>query len=295
MALPRFRYVAASSLEAACALLAEHGDRARVLAGGTDLLLRMKRLPRRDVPEIVIGLRAVAGLDAVRLDGDGLSIGATALLASVANSPDVQRLYPALAAAARSTATVQIRNMGTVVGNLCNASPAADTATPLLVYGASAILARAGGGRRTLPLEELFLGPGRTALAPGELVSEIRVPPPCGRAGSDYQRLSQRSRVDIAAVGVSTLLCIDRDGSCARARIALGAVAPVPMRATSAEHVLEGTTPTAERIAEAAAAAAAQSRPISDVRASADYRRRMVEVLTRRGLTRSASFAGGAS
>ncbi|MBI2893875.1 MAG: xanthine dehydrogenase family protein subunit M [Deltaproteobacteria bacterium] len=295
MPLPRFRYVAPESLEAACELLAEHGDRARVMAGGTDLLLRMKRLPRAGAPEVVIGLRGVPGLDTIRIDDGGLSIGALTLLASVAGSTDVNRLCPALASAARSTATVQIRNMGTVVGNLCNASPAADTATPLLVYGASVLLVRPGGERRTVPLEDFFLGPGRTALGPGEIVAEVRVPPPCGRAGSDYQRLSQRSRVDIAAVCVSTLVCLDRDGSAARVRIALGAVAPVPLRAKSAERVLEGRPPTAELVAQAAAAAAREARPISDVRSSGEYRRRMVEVLARRSLVRSASLAGGAA
>ena len=294
MPLPRFAYHGAETLEAACALLSEHGERAAVMAGGTDLLLHLRLRPER-APAVVVGLRGIAGLDATRYDPDlGLTIGALASLADVAGHPDVRRIYPALADAAAATATVQIRNMGTVAGNLCNASPAADTATPLLAYGAEAHLVRAGGVRRVLPLEDFFLGPGKTALERGELLEAIRVPRPCGRAGSAYARLSGRSRVDIAAVCASALVCLGTDGRVERARIAIGAVAPVPMRVTAAEQVLEGPLPSAELVAEAASLAARASRPISDVRASAPYRRQMVEVLTRRAIERSLALAGGA-
>lgn len=296
MPLPRFEYESPTTIEQACALLAEHGDRAAPMAGGTDLLLHLRLRPQTDrTPKIVVGLRGIPGLDAVRFDGDeGLTIGALARLADVASHPDVRRLYPALATAAASTATVQIRNMGTVAGNLCNASPAADTATPLVVYGAEVRLVRAGGGRRTLSLEQFFVGPGKTALERGELVEEIRVPRPAVRTGAVYERLSGRSKVDIAAVCVSALVRLAEDGRVELVRIALGAVAPVPLRATAAEQVLAGRVPSQALCAEAAALAARAARPISDVRSSAPYRRAMVEVLTRRALERSLAVAGGA-
>ncbi len=294
MPLPRFDYVAADSLESACALLAERGPEAVAMAGGTDLVLHMRLRPER-APKLVVGLRGIRGLDAVRFDPErGLEIGALATLAVVAASPDVIRHYPALATATAATATVQIRNMGTVAGNLCNASPAADTATPLLVAGAEARIVGPGGSRRTLSVDSLFAGPGKTTLAPGELVEAIVVPAPRRGVGSSYERLSGRSRVDIAAVCVATLLRLDEAGRIALCRIALGAVAPVPMRVPEAERALDGRPPTPEALAEAAALSARAARPISDVRASAPYRRHAVQVLTARSLEASATAARAA-
>ncbi|MHB8873949.1 MAG: FAD binding domain-containing protein [Myxococcaceae bacterium] len=291
MSLPKFSYLAPKSLAEACALLEEHGQNARLMAGGTDLLLKLSRTGR--APRFLVGLRAVAGLDYVRFDSaKGLSIGALGLLSSVAEHEEVRRLYPALAFATASTATVQIRNMGTVAGNLCNASPSADTATPLLVLGAEVVL-QGAGGERVLPLERFFKGPGQTALGGTEVLREIRVPPPPKRSGSDYQRISERSQVDIAAVGVSALVELDEAGRCIRARLALGAVAPTPLRVPDAERALEGGPLDEERVARAAALAMALARPISDARAGAAWRKKMVEVLTGRAVRAAASAAGG--
>jgi len=288
--LPCFNYLAPQSLKEACALLAEHGDQARLMAGGTDLLIRLNH--RVTSPSYVIGLKNIPGLDYVRYDREkGLAVGALALLSSVAEHRDVQRLYPALAHAAGVTATVQVRNMGTIVGNLCNAAPSADNAAPLLVYDAQVVIVHPGG-ERTLPLSEFFRGPGLTALERGEIVKEVLVPPPLPRTGSEYQKLSARSKVDIAAVGAAALVTLDESALCTRARLALGAVAPIPLRVRPVEKMLEGRTLGPELIAQAAALAAQESSPITDVRASAPYRRRMVEVLTARALEKSLSLAG---
>lgn len=291
MTLPKFAYLAPKSLSEACALLAEHGADARVMAGGTDLLLKMQRTGQ--APRYLVGLRNIGGLDFVTYDPvKGLCIGALGLLSTVCEHDQVRALYPALAYAAGSTATVQIRNMGTVAGNLCNASPSADTATPLMVYGAAVVL-QGPQGERVLPLERFFEGPGKTAMGPAELVREIRVPPPDARTGSDYQRISERSFVDIAAVGVSALLVLDAQGRCTRARVALGAVAPKPLRAEEAERCLEGKACDDALIAQAAALACALAKPITDARAGAAWRKQMVQVLTGRALKAAAALALG--
>ncbi len=282
MALPRFEYLSPGTLDEACALLAEHGADARPMAGGTDLLLRMGRTGR--APSFVVGLRRVPGLADVRFDREhGLSIGALASLATVAAHPDVIRHYPALAQAAAATATVQIRNMGTVAGNLCNASPSADTAPPLLAHGAEVLLHRREGERR-LSLSRFFRGPGRNALEPGELLREIHLPPPGERTGSDYQRISQRSQVDIAAASVAARVALDEEGICRSARLALGAVAPTPLLVDEAAALLEGRPITDEQVAAAAALAVRAARPISDVRASAAWRKKVIGVLAARAL-----------
>lgn len=274
-------YAVPGSVKEAVALLAQ--GEAEVLAGGTDLLLRLKA--GQPTPRLVVDVKRIPGFDEIRFDArTGLSIGPAVTLAALAGDPVVQRRYPALAQGAGLVGSVQIRNRATLAGNICNAAPSADTAPPLLVLGARVRLA-GPEGRRTLPLEEVFLGPGKTALEPGELVVGIQVPTPRGRSGSAYARHTLREAMDIAVVGVGVALRLaPRRPVCEEAAIALGAVAPTPMRATQAEALLEGEELTPERIAWAAGLAAAQSRPISDVRASAEYRRELVEVLTRRML-----------
>jgi carbon-monoxide dehydrogenase medium subunit len=187
-------------------------------------------------------------------------------------------------------ASEQIRNFATVGGNLCNASPSADLAPPLIALDATVCLAGREGERR-LPLEAMFLGPGRSALEAGELLKEIHVPPPAGQ--TVYLKQAPRAYMDIAVVGVAVRI-EQADGRCEQARIALGAVAPVPLRAFRAETELVGRPLTAERIQRAAAIAAEECSPIDDVRSSAWYRRRAVEVLTRRALQQLQQLDGGA-
>jgi len=239
----------------------------------------------------VVSLNRIEALRGLRFDpAQGLSIGATVRLAEVLESTAVQQHYPALADAVSQTATVPIRNMGTVAGNLCNASPCADTAPILVARGAQlAVASRAGS--RSIHLGGFFRSPGVTALAPDELVVRIDVPPPQASTGFSYRNLSARSRVDMSAVGVAAM--VTREGErCRAVRLVLGAVGPVPLRAHAAEALLAGQAPSADLLREAGDAAAREARPISDVRASAAYRRRVVAVLARRALLEAWQRAG---
>jgi carbon-monoxide dehydrogenase medium subunit len=280
-----FDYCEPSSLREALSLLAEHRERARVLAGGTDLFLRLRTGAVR--PSVVLDLKRVPGLDGIRdTEAGGLRIGALTPHADLEASEAVRVRYPALALAARCVAGVQIRNRGTVGGNLCNASPAADLATPLLAFGA---LVRVAGPDwdREVPLETFFAGPGRTVLAANEILTEVVLPPPAAWTGSDFQR-SVRTAVDIALVNVAVCLTLEAgDGQCREARMALGAVAPTPVLAPQAVAALRGQHLGPEAIAEAARRAATEARPITDVRATAEYRRDQVEVLVARALARA--------
>ena len=284
MALPRFSYLIPKNLKEACIMLAEHEDKACILAGGTDLLIHMKH--RIVQPEYIIGISNIPHTDYIHVNHQQLVIGANAKIAAVAQHPQIQHYFPALAYAASVTATVQIRNMGTVVGNICNASPAADTATPLLVYDARVVIMHPGG-ERILPLDEFFRGPGLTVLETGEIVKELILPLPPDRSGSNYQKLSERSKVDIAAIGVSAYLMADETETVIHARIAIGAVAPVPKRVPHAEKILEGKELTQDLVEQAAQISMDEAAPITDTRATAMYRKKMVEVLTRRALNNS--------
>jgi aerobic carbon-monoxide dehydrogenase medium subunit len=275
-----FEYLAPESLKQALEWLNTHRGRARILAGGTDLYLRLRK--GVFLPDYVIDLKWVPRLDYMTPNrGGGVQIGPTTLQDDVACSSLIQELYPALAEAASWVGAVQTRNRATVVGNLCNASPAADTAPALLSYGAQVKIASAQG-ERTVALEEFFVGPGRTALQDNELVAEIMLPAPQQHTGAAFFRRT-RTAMDIAVVCGATVLQL-RNGACENARIALGAVGPTPLRATRAEATLQGQTPTDQVIEEASRLASEEARPIDDVRSTAEYRREMVRVLTRRSL-----------
>jgi len=281
MTLPKFEYFAPESLEEASRLLAENGPGAHLLAGGTDLLVKMNHGLLK--PTTVIALKRIPGLNAIAFDSDqGLRIGATALLSDVASHPDILTHYPAVAAAARETANVQVRNMGTITGNLCNAAPSADNAPTLLALNAEVILT-GSDSERQLPLDQFFKGPGETERRPDEIVTAIWVPPPVPHSGMSYQHISARGKVDISAVCVGAMVVMAKE-TCQEARIFLGAVGPTPLRAAGAEGIIRGETLTEERIETAGDQASDECRPITDVRASAEYRKKMVAVLTRRAL-----------
>ena len=281
MTLPKFEYFAPESLDEAQRLLREKGSSAHLLAGGTDLLVKMNHGLLK--PKAVIAIKQIKGLDQITYDPqDGLKIGATALLANVASHPDVLKHYPAVAAAAHETANVQIRNMGTVAGNLCNAAPSADNAPTLLALNARVVIS-GEEGERQMPLDQFFKGPGQTALADGEIVTAILVPPPLPFSGVSYRHISARGKVDISAVCVGAMVVMDRD-ICRETRIFLGAVAPIPLRATQAEKIIRGQVLTEDLIQKAGEQASVESKPITDVRASAHYREKMAAVLTRRAL-----------
>ncbi len=281
MSMVKFDYHAPDTLEQAVSLLTEHGEAARVMAGGTDLVVKMSHGLLR--PKQIISLKKIEGLDSIEFDRQkGARIGAMALLAEVAKHPDILRHYPAVAAAAQNTANVQVRNMGTVVGNLCNASPSADNAPALLCLDAMLNIFGPKGERQTA-LGEFFQGPGETALTTGEIVTSVTIPPPIPRSGAVYQSLSARGKLDCSAAGVAALLAFDGD-ICQTARIAVGACAPVPMRVQTAEKLMIGSPLDDGLIQSAARAAGAEVRPITDLRASAEYRWKMVDVLTMRVL-----------
>jgi carbon-monoxide dehydrogenase medium subunit len=288
MPASRFEFHSPRSLAEALDLLSRYGAGARVLAGGTDLVPKLLKGTLR--PEAVVSLRRVAELRALAFDPKrGLSIGAGVRLAEVMEHPEVRPRYPALAHALSQLATVQVRNMGTIAGNLCNASPCADSA-PILLARDARLEIGGPNGSRSLPLSDFFLGPGRTALVPGELLTGIRVPPPPPRTGFAFRSISGRSRVDMSAASVAAMVTVE-DGRIAAARIFLGAVGPTPLRASQAEEVLRGGTPDDLLLARAGDAASAESKPISDVRATASWRRRMVSVLARRALAEAVERA----
>jgi carbon-monoxide dehydrogenase medium subunit len=267
-------------------MLSQYKGEAQVIAGGTDLLVRMKS--KVYTPQHLIGLKSIADLDYIRYDeSQGLSIGALASISSIASSPLIKERCSFLGAATRMMATPQVRNLGTIGGNLCNAAPSADTAPPLIAARATAKILGAMA-EREVSLEQFFTGPGETVLEIGELLAGIEVPNPPAYTGRAYLKLFPRSGVDIAAVGVAVSITLDAQLKvCREAIIALGAVAPTPVRAKKAEEVLRGKELAEGLIDEAAEVAGGEAKPISDCRSSADYRREMVKVLTRRAVTQA--------
>ncbi|MFQ5852261.1 MAG: FAD binding domain-containing protein [Candidatus Binatia bacterium] len=285
-----FDYFAPQKLAAAVSLLRKHGKKATPLAGGTDLLILFDR--RVIAPSVVVDLKRIRELRAIKSAHNGLRIGALTLMDEVASSRLVQGRYGIVAKAASVVGSLQTRNRATLGGNLCNASPAADTAPPLIALSARARIA-SSGGQRTVPLEGFFLGPGKTCLKPNELLREIFIPAPARRSGGSFQRCT-RTAMDIAVVNCAVFLSLDAKREAVKdIRIALGAVAPTPLRAKPAEDFLRGKTPDKNTIEETADRSAASARPIDDVRSSASYRREMVRVLTRRAIEEALIKAKG--
>ncbi len=287
--MARFEYLEPHSLDEALHMLAEGGDGARLVAGGTDFLVRWRAGVWR--PDSVVCIRRIPGLDYVSWNpDDGLAIGALATVQAVEQHPDARSRYPALTAGATAFAGVQVRNLATVAGNICNASPAGDTLPALLAYNAQCRILGAAG-ERWLPLSEMFVGPGRTALQAGEILTEIRLPTPAPNTGGLYIKHSPRGAMDISAVGVASVVSLNNDGVIASARIALGAVAPTPMRANGAEGRLVSQAPSPANLAEAARLAAQACSPIADVRSGTEYRREMARALTERTLRHAIATA----
>jgi len=280
--LPSFDYIRAGALDEAPRLLEEHGEAARLLMGGTDLFVRM-----RDGfvhPQIVVDVKHLPGMRDILYDEQtGLTIGAAVTMNEVARHPDVQAHYPLLAEAANSVASYQLRNRATLGGNLCNGSPAADTAPAVLLLEGRIVL-YGPRGEREAPANEFFIGPGKTAMQTDELMTAVRFPaPPAGNAGR-YIKLGRNKAGDLAIAGVAVFGFPDGTASGYRFHIGLASVAPVPLRALEAEEVLAASLPGEETFALAAKKAMEAASPIDDVRASAAYRKAMVRNLTLRGL-----------
>ncbi len=284
-----FAVLEPATLPEALSLLAHEGDAGAALAGGTDLLLRIRRGARRY--RSVVNLKFVPGLSALTWDEHrGLTMGALTTFRALEKNPHVRRHYHALVEAARVVAGVQLRNLATLGGNLGNASPSADSVPPLVVLGATIEVASAAG-TRVMPVDACITGPGRTVLTPGEIFTTISVPAPAIRSGNAFARFSPRAAMDIGIASVAAAVTLDGDGRCTDCRIALGAVSPTPLRATTAEDALRGERITAALADTSGGLAASAAQPISDIRGSASYRRAIVRVLTARVLQQAAARA----
>jgi CO/xanthine dehydrogenase FAD-binding subunit len=279
--LPRFDYIVPKTLDEVLKALNEHKGSAKLLAGGTDLIPQLKRR-EVEAPEYIVDLKGIPGLDTVSYDATGLKIGPLATINSIAQSPVVQEHYPLLIQAALGMASPQVRNRGTFAGNICNAVPSADSAPSLLALGAI-VKIKSFSGERTIPIEQFFTGPRKTVLEANEILVEIFVPKPLLDSRGVYLKLSPRHSMDLAIVGVAAVGTRE-NGMCKDIKIALGAVAPTPIRAPEAEAILQGKKITPELLDEAAHNAITQCSPIDDHRASQEYRCDMVYVLTKRAL-----------
>lgn len=283
-----FTYHVPATVDEALAMLREYGDTARVIAGGTDLLPKVKA----GVVEFdhLISLKELKELNYLSFDEDGtMHIGATALLWDLELSERVKNDFPALWQGIHSMANTQVRHRGTVAGNICNAVPSCDTAPALIVYDAKVIL-RKVGGERIVPITEFFTGVCRTCVQPDELLAEIIVPARNPRSSTIYYKYAIRKALDLAMIGVASNVVVE-GGFVKDVKLALGAVAVVPKRALNAEKLLLGKELTAELIEEAAAVASQEDcKPISDIRATADYRREMVRIHVRDALKLAAGM-----
>jgi carbon-monoxide dehydrogenase medium subunit len=263
------------------------GDKVRVLAGGVDLVLKMRR--REILPEKVVSLQKVPGLDYVEGNGSaGLKFGALATLTQIEQSQVVMENYALLHEAISKIVSVQTKTMGTAIGNLCVATPASDVAPPLYAMGARMKIVGVDA-EREIPIEEFFVDAGKTALGPHEIVTEIIVPSQPPGSGSAFMKLSKTAE-DIAKVNAAVMVTL-AGGRCEDARIALGSVAPTPIRAIGAETMMKGQKMDKKTIEEASASAAEAATPISDIRSTAEYRKEMVRILVKDALQEAAARA----
>ncbi len=281
--LKSFEYFVPGTVEEAVQLLVKCGAKAKVLAGGCDLVPSMRR--REIQPEYVVGIRNIAGLDYIEGDGrEGLRIGALASIRSIEASLAVQKDYIALYEAVHSIASIQVKNTGTAVGNLCVATPASDIATPLFVFGAKLRIA-SSAPEKIIPIDDFFIGVKQSILQPGEIVTEVLVPGPPAGTGSAFLKLV-RTAADIAKINVAVMVQVT-DNTCKEAKIALGSVAPTPIWARRAEELLKGQRLDQKVIEAAAEAAAEETKPITDLRSTAEYRKQTAKVLVRRAIAKA--------
>ena len=283
--IPPFEYVAPSTIRELFDTIEGHDKDLQLLAGGTDLLVALKE--RTVTPKIVVDLRRLGKeLGGISVGGGVLKIGALATFSQIESSPFVSRYADALRQAAANVGTLQIRFTATLGGNLATASPAADSGPPLIALGAKATLLSRSGERK-LPVQEVFAGPKRNGLSSGEIVSSVEIPADA-EVRSAWARGAVRNENILSTVSVAVATKV-REGTFGQSRVALGAVAPTPMLAEKASKAMTGSEATASQAERVGALAAEDSRPISDIRASAQYRRHLVSVLTKRLILRLAS------
>jgi CO/xanthine dehydrogenase FAD-binding subunit len=286
---PRFEYFAPRALDEALGLLAERGDRAKILAGGQSLIPLLNfRLAH---PEALIDINRLTDLASVRAENGGLAIGALTRQHAVERAEMVRARAPIVADACRMIGHLPIRHRGTIGGNLAHADPASELPAVMVALEAELTIA-SSKGTRTVAADRFFVGPLSTALAPGELLTEIRIPGLPARTGGAFVEMARRAG-DFALVGVAALVTLDGGGRCQRARVALCGVGSTPIRARAAEEALTGHAPSGAVLDEAASRAAAATSPPSDVHASAEFRRRLARHFTRQAIAAAAERAGG--
>jgi len=283
-----FEYAAPASAQEAVALLVEHGDRAKVLGGGTDLIVDLKHKPGNVA--LLVDVTSIPEFQGIEETDEGLRIGSMARYGEIMENPLCNELTPQIVAASHTVGAVQTRNLGTIGGNLVTCVPSADSAPSLLVLDAEVTVAGTDGNRR-MPLSEFFVGPRKTCLKPHELLVDIRIPKANLGKPSHFLKFGLRKGQALALVNAAAALWLDDKQQIAEPRIALGAVAPTPIRALKAEAHLAGKKPTDELLAEAAEIAVSECKPIDDFRASANYRRQLVRTMTFRCLKQSVEIA----
>ena len=275
--MKKFTYHEPRSIQEACRLLYKYAGRSSLLAGGTDLIVKMKKGAL--APRHVINLKTIPGLNGIRKEVGGYGLGALATLADIAQNAGLKNIFPLLNASAQAIGSSQVRNIATLGGNICNAAPSADMAPALLCLDARVKIAGPETSH-SMPLKEFFMGPGMVDLKPGEILAEIYVPFPCSGTKGIFVKHSPRRKMDIAVTSVAVLLAFDEKGFCKKVRIALGSVAPTPIRAEESEALIKGKKAEDVPFHQITEILRQEVNPISDVRASAEYREEMVSVLT---------------
>ena len=284
------RYEAPTTINAAVKLLAGKAGVARVLAGGTDLLVQLRT--DRIAPDLVVDVKRIPGMRSIATTAKGFRIGAAVSGAELGENKALRKAWPGVVEAANLIGSKQIQSRATLAGNLCNASPAADSVPALVAAGATAVIAGTKG-KRTVPVEAVAVAPGRTSLKKGEIVEAILLPKRAPRSGDAYLRFIPRSEMDIAVVGVGVNLTLDAKGVCTAARVALGAVAERVLLVPEAAAALVGSKLDDDALDRQAAAAAAACRPIDDKRGTKEFRIKIAGVLARRAAQAAAARARG--
>ena len=273
------RYEAPRTLESAVALLAGEPGSAQILAGGTDLLVRMKSGFAE--PNLVVDIKRIDGMKAITAENGGWRIGAAVAGAEMGEHDGLKAAWPGVVEATELIGSTQVQGRATMAGNLCNASPAADS-VPAMVAADAVVRVTGPGGTREVAVGDIATGPGNTSLAKGEIVESIFLPAPAARSGDAYLRFIPRTEMDIAVVGVGVNLTLDASGTCTAARVSLGAVAPTVLLVEDAAAALVGTTVDDAALEALAAACSAACKPIDDKRGTIEFRTKVAGVLAKR-------------
>ena len=284
--LPKFEYLSPKSIKEALSLLAKHGPKAKLIAGGTDLISEMRWGEWR--PQYVLGLSQIPGLDEIQFDkSTGLRMGAGCTIGEIERSKVIKENYPLMAQAASVLGSMEIRNRATVGGNLCTAAPSADMPPSLLVHGAKAVIATQKG-EKLLALEDFFTGPKKTILNHDELLVRLEMPPMEPNSAGEYIKFGRRNAMEIAMIGVAALITLeDGKNTCKAARLAFATAAPTPIRSREAEKLLTGKKLSEEIIDRAAETASNEASPRTSWRTTEEYRRDLIRVLTRRAIQKA--------